>query len=163
MSVSKFWMDGITLIKYWQVELTRNSIQNFEPDMKYWQIKHTGWINPSFEPDMKYWQIEHTGRFLLKVFNQRSWTYTVDGITLYVQIVCSSCLVQNFWMETPCMFSLSTSYLVEQFWMRSWTYTVIPSKFWTRHEKQTSWIYRVIPSKSFEPDMKYWRVEHKGW
>jgi hypothetical protein len=31
----------------------------------------------------------------------------LDGITLYVQIVCSSCLVQNFWMETPCMFKLS--------------------------------------------------------
>ena len=41
----------------------------------------------------------------------------LDGITLYIQLVCSSCLVQNFWMETPCMFSLSTSYLVQYFSM----------------------------------------------
>jgi hypothetical protein len=70
----------------------------------------------------------------------------LDGITLYVQIVWSSCLVQNFWMETPCMFSLSTSYLVEK-----------------RHEVLISWTYRVIPSKSCEPDLKYWQVEHMVW
>jgi hypothetical protein len=43
----------------------------------------------------------------------------LDGIALYVQIICSSCLVQNFWMETPCMFSLSTWYLVQKFWIES--------------------------------------------
>jgi len=31
----------------------------------------------------------------------------VDGITLYVQLVSTSYLVQNFWMESPCMFKLS--------------------------------------------------------
>ena len=36
-------------------------------------------------------------------------------------------------------------------------------KFWTRHEEQTIWTYRVIPSKGFEPDIKYWQVEHTGW
>jgi hypothetical protein len=36
-------------------------------------------------------------------------------------------------------------------------------KFWTRHEVLTSWTYRVITSKGFEPDMKYWQVEHTGW
>jgi hypothetical protein len=61
-------------------------------------------------------------------------------------------------MESPCI-----RFLLKVFNQRSWTYTVIPSKFWTRHEKQTSWIYRVIPSNSFETDMKYWQVEHKGW
>ena len=35
------------------------------------------------------------------------WFTTLDRITLYVQIVCSSCLVENFWMESPCMFNLS--------------------------------------------------------
>jgi hypothetical protein len=43
----------------------------------------------------------------------------LNGITLYVQIVCSSCLVQNFWMEIPCMFNLSTSCLVQKFWIES--------------------------------------------
>jgi hypothetical protein len=31
----------------------------------------------------------------------------LDGIALYVQVVNTSCLVQNFWMESPCMFKLS--------------------------------------------------------
>jgi type II secretory pathway component PulK len=35
-------------------------------------------------------------------------------------------------------------------------------KFWTRHEVLTSWTYGVIQSKSFESDMKYWQIEHKG-
>ena len=30
-----------------------------------------------------------------------------DGITLYGQVVNTSCLVRNFWMESPCMFTLS--------------------------------------------------------
>jgi hypothetical protein len=47
------------------------------------------------------------------------WFKILDGITMYIQIVYSSCLVQNFWMETPCMFSLSTSYLVQQIWIES--------------------------------------------
>jgi hypothetical protein len=74
---------------------------------KFWtvQVEHTGWFHPSF----------------------------LDGITLYVQIFCSSCLVPNFWMEIPCtcMFNLSSSCLVQNFWI--------------------------------EPPMKYWQVEHKGW
>ena len=32
----------------------------------------------------------------------------LDGITLYIQLISSSCLFQNFgWMESPCMFKLS--------------------------------------------------------
>jgi hypothetical protein len=31
----------------------------------------------------------------------------LDWITLYVQFVSTSCLVQNFWIESPCMFNLS--------------------------------------------------------
>ena len=37
----------------------------------------------------------------------------LDGFTLYVQLVSSSCLVQNFWMESPCMFKLSGSKLLD--------------------------------------------------
>jgi hypothetical protein len=82
--------------------------------MKNRQFEHTGWFHPSksFETDMKNWSVEYTGWFL-----------------------CSSCLVQNFWMETPCMFSLSTSYLVEKL-----------------HEVLTNWTYRKIPSESFQPE-----------
>jgi hypothetical protein len=89
----------------------------------------------SVEPDIKYLQIEHTEWFNPEVLNQ---TWSIDKLmeSPYVQIVCSSCLVQNFWMETPCMFSLSTSYLVQQFWIE-------------------------LPCM-FEPDMKYWQIEHTG-
>jgi hypothetical protein len=43
----------------------------------------------------------------------------LDGITLYVQIFYSSCLVQNFWIETPCIFSFSSSCLVQNLWIES--------------------------------------------
>ena len=32
---------------------------------------------------------------------------SLDGITLYVQLVCSSFLIPNFWIESSCMFNLS--------------------------------------------------------
>jgi hypothetical protein len=92
--------------------------KSFEPDMKYWQIEHTGWFNPSFEPDMKYWQ---TCQCLM------SGTKLLDEITLYVQLVCSSCPIPNFWIESSCLFNLSV--LV---WFKT--------------------SYRKIPSESFEPD-----------
>jgi hypothetical protein len=121
----------------------------------------------SFEPDMK---------------------YNLDGITLYVQLVSTSCLVQNFWMESPCMFKFS----VLHFWFKTfgWKHHVcwtclqlniqggsiqnfVPdikywqvehtgwfnTKVWTRHEVLTSWTYRVIHSKSFEPDMIFLYVQ----
>jgi hypothetical protein len=43
----------------------------------------------------------------------------LDRIILYVQLVSTSYLVQNFWMESCCMFNLSTSCLVQQFWIES--------------------------------------------
>ena len=42
----------------------------------------------------------------------------LDGITLYVQFVSTSCLVQNIWIESPCMFN-STLCLIQNFWMES--------------------------------------------
>jgi hypothetical protein len=107
-------LDGITL--YVQLVCSSCLVQNL-----YWQIEHTGWFNPSFEPDIKYWQIEHTGRFNPKVWNRTrrtnklnssklGWNHPVclicqyfmsglkllDGITLYVQFVSTSYLVQKF-------------------------------------------------------------------
>jgi hypothetical protein len=70
----------------------------------------------------------------------------LDGISLYVPIVCSSCLVQNFWMETPCMFSLSTLNIQGNSIQNCWTRYEVDKlniqgvsiqKFWTRHEEQT--------------------------
>jgi hypothetical protein len=91
-------------------------------------------------------EVEHTGLKLL------------DGITLYVQIVCSSCLVQNFWIESPCMFNL----FVLHVWFKTFRWN-LPlcsickyflyqtlstdklniqddsiQKFWTRHEILTN-------------------------
>jgi hypothetical protein len=63
----------------------------------------------------------------------------LDWITPYVELVSTSCLVENFWIESPCMFNLSvlhvwlkildwntlyvqvvnTSCLVQNFWMES--------------------------------------------
>jgi hypothetical protein len=35
----------------------------------------------------------------------------LDGITLYVQLVSTSYLVQKFWIESPCMFNLSVFHI----------------------------------------------------
>jgi hypothetical protein len=65
----------------------------------------------------------------------------LDEITLYVQFVSTSCLVQNVRIESPCMFKLvSTSCVVQNVWMES------PFMF-----------------PSFEPDMKNRQVEYTGW
>jgi hypothetical protein len=111
------------------------------------------WFHPSFEPGMKNKQVEYTGWFHLKVLNQtwstdklniqgdyiqRFWrtrTFNLDGITLYIQLVCSSYLVQNLDGITHMQGDSI-------------------QKFWTRHEVLTNWTFRKIQSKSFESDMK---------
>jgi hypothetical protein len=79
---------------------------------KFWtrQVEHTRWLHQSFEPYMKNRQVEYRNTLYVQLVYLisgcqyfMSGSKSLDGITLYVQIVCSSCLVQNFWMETPCM------------------------------------------------------------
>jgi hypothetical protein len=82
----------------------------------------------------------------------------LDGITLYVQFVSTSCLVQNVWMQSPFMFNLSVLHVC--FKTVRWNHPVYSTCLFFRHEEQTIWTYRVIPSKSFKPDMKYWQLEH---
>ena len=43
----------------------------------------------------------------------------LDGIFLYVQCVSTSCLVQNFWMESPCMLNLAVLNVWFNTWMES--------------------------------------------
>jgi hypothetical protein len=150
----------------------------YEPDMKYWQIKHTGWFHPSFEPDMKYWQIEHTGWLNPKMLSQ-SWSTDklniqgdsiimsgskhLDWITPYVELVSTSCLVENFWIESPCMFNLSVLHVwlkildwntlyvqVVNTFQNCWTRYEVDKmniqgdsiqRFWTRYEVLTSCVY----------------------
>ena len=46
----------------------------------------------------------------------------LDRITLYVQLGSTLCLIQNFWMESPCIFNLSV-----HVWFKTWMET--PCKF----------------------------------
>jgi hypothetical protein len=75
----------------------------------------------------------------------------LDGITLYVQLVSISYLVQNFWMELPCMFKLSVLHV----WFKTFR--------WKPPVCSTCLLHVWIPSKRFESDMKYWQIEHTGW
>jgi hypothetical protein len=105
--------------------------KSFEPGMKYWQIKHTGWFNPKFlnqiwstnklniQGDCSICQyfmsgsklgLNHPVCSICQYFISGS--KLLDGITLYVQVVNTSCLVQNFWMESPCMFKLSVLHVL---------------------------------------------------
>jgi hypothetical protein len=43
----------------------------------------------------------------------------LDGIFLYVQCVSTSCLVQNLWMESPCMLNLAVLNVWFNIWMES--------------------------------------------
>ena len=114
-STCQYFMSGLKLLDvitlYVQLVSTSCLVHNFwiEPPCMFnlsvlhvW-LKTFGWIHP----------VCSTCQFFMpgsKLLNR---------ITLYVQIVCSSCLVQNFWMEIPCMFNLSTSCLVQKFWIES--------------------------------------------
>jgi hypothetical protein len=169
------WMESPCMFKLSVLHVWFKTFRLNHPVSKFWtrHEKQTSWIyrvipSKSFEPDMKNWQVEHKGWLHPNVLNQHpvcsscqyfmSGLKLLDGITLYVQIVCSSCLVQNFWMETPCMFSLSTTWSTDKLNIQGDSI----QKLWTRLEVLTSWTYGVIQSKSFEPDKKYLQIEHKG-
>ena len=114
-STCQYFMSGSKLLDvialYVQLVSTSCLVHNFwiEPPCMFnlsvlhvW-LKTFGWIHP----------VCSTCQFFMPG------SKLLNGITLYVQIVCSSCLVQNFWMEIPCMFNLSTSCLVQKFWIES--------------------------------------------
>jgi hypothetical protein len=67
----------------------------------------------------------------------------LNGITLYVQIVYFMSGSKN--LESTDKLNIQGDYI---------------QKFWTRHKVLTSWTYSVIQYKSFDPDMKYWQIEH---
>ena len=125
----------------------------------------TSWtyrVNPSksFEPDMKYWQIKHTGWFHPKVFNQ---TWRTDNLNIQGDSI-QSCEPDMKYRQIK-----HTGWFHPKVLNQTWNTDKLNiqggsiQKFWSRHEVLTSWTYRLIPSKSFEPDMKYWQVEHTVW
>jgi hypothetical protein len=104
-----FWMDGITL--YVQIVCSSCLVQNF------------GWKHPVCSTCLLHawfniFRLNHPVCLICQYF--MSGSKLLDGITLYVQFVSTSCLVQNVRMESPCMFKLvSTSCVVQNFWMES--------------------------------------------
>jgi hypothetical protein len=105
----------------------------------------------NFEPDMKYWQIKHTGWFNPKLLNQISSRQAEHTGCFHPKVL----VLFKIWMESPCMFKLSILHV----WLKNfgWNHPVCSNKYWQ------VWTYRVIPSERFEPDMKYWQIEHTGW
>jgi hypothetical protein len=77
----------------------------------------------------------------------------LDGITLYVQVVNTSCLGFNPSFEPDMKYwqiEHTGRFHPKVLNQTSWTYTVIPSKFWTRHEEQTSgWNHPVCSTCLF--------------
>jgi hypothetical protein len=125
--------------------------------MKYWQIKHTGWFNPKFLNQI--WSTNKLGTKLL------------DEITLYVQLVCSSCSIPNFWIESSCLFNLSVLVWFKTFgwnhpvcWIwqflmsgstLGWNHPVCSTyQFFMSDSKLLDWIFLYVKNK---------QVEHTGW
>ena len=147
---------------------------------KFWtrQVEHTRWFHPSFEPDMKNRQVEYKGWFHPKVLNQ---TWSTDKLNI------KGDSIQTFWtrqvltnwtyrkIQSKSLESDKKNKQVEHTW---WFHPKVLNqtlstdklniqedsiqKFGIGQEEQTSWTYRVISSKSFEPDIKYWQIEHTG-
>jgi hypothetical protein len=97
-------LDGIFL--YVQLVCSSYLVQNLDGITLYVQLvqfKTFGWnllvcsICQYFMSGSNFC-IESSCMFNLSVFNV--WYKILDGITLYVQLVCSSCLIQNFWIES---------------------------------------------------------------
>jgi hypothetical protein len=108
-------------------------------------------------------QAEHTGCFHPKVPVYSTCLFFMSGSKLgWNHRVCSTCLVQQFRMESFCMFNLNsiqncwTRYeidklniqgvSIQKFWTRHeeqtiWTYGDSIQKFWTRHEVLTNWTW----------------------
>jgi hypothetical protein len=115
MSGSKL-LDGITL--YIQLVCSSCLVQNLDGITVYVQLvwfKTFGWNLPVcsvcqyFMPGSKL-GLNHPVCSICQYFISGS--KLLDGITLYVQVVKTSCLVQNFWMESPCMFKLSVLHVL---------------------------------------------------
>jgi hypothetical protein len=150
----------------------------------------TNWTNrkiqsKSLESDKKNKQVEHTGWFHPKVLYQTlslcsickyflSGLKLLDWITSYVQLVSTSSLVHNFWMESPCMFNLSVLHV----WFKTWIEPPCMFNLSVLHVwfKTFGWNHPVCSScqyfmsglkrwfhPSFEPDMKNRQVEYTGW
>ena len=103
-----FWMDGITL--YVQIVCSSCLVQNF------------GWKHPVCSTCLLHawfniFRLNHPVCLICQYF--MSGSKLLDGITLYIQLVCSSCVVQNFWMESPCIFNLSVLHVWFKIWMES--------------------------------------------
>jgi hypothetical protein len=110
---------------------------------------------------VSYWQIEHAGRFYSKVLNQ---TWSTDKLNIqedsiqkfWIRHEGTSCLVQNFWIESPCMFNLSVLHV----WFKTfgWNHPLCSTcQYFMSGSKLlewvlTNWTYKKIPSKSFEPN-----------
>jgi hypothetical protein len=136
-------------------------------DMKYWQLEHTGWFHPKVLNQT--WSTDKLNiqGGSIQVLNQ-TWSsqYFMPSskllywIILYVQLVSTSYLVHNFWMESPCMFNL----FVLHVWIKTFRWNLplcsmckyflsgkSDMKDW--QVEPTGWFH---PSTSFETDMKNW-------
>ena len=65
----------------------------------------------------KTFRLYHTICSIYQYF--KSGSQLLDGITLYVQLISTSCVAQNFWIEPPCMFNLSVFHVWIKIWMET--------------------------------------------
>ena len=148
--------------------------KSFEPDMKYWQIEHTRRFHPKVLNRKSWTYRVIPSKFWTRHEEQTSWIYRVipskfwtrhEVLTSWTyRVITSTSFVPDikYWqVEHTGWFNIK---VLNQTWSTDKLNIQGDSiqKFWTRHEVLTSWTYRVIHSKSFEPDMKYWQIEHTG-
>jgi hypothetical protein len=105
-------------------------------------------LTKSFEPAMKYWQVELTGWFIPKVLNR---IFNLSVLHIWFKT----------WMESPCMFNLSGSKLLDGIFL--YVQFVSTSCLGQNFYIESHLNIQGSSIKSFEPDMKYWQVEHTGW
>jgi hypothetical protein len=84
-----------------KLNIQDDSIQKFEPDMKYWQVELTGWFIPKvlnpvcsvFHVWFKTIGLNHPVCLICQFF--MSGSKLLYWIILYMQLVSTSCLIQN--------------------------------------------------------------------
>jgi hypothetical protein len=138
------------------------------------QVEHKGWFHPNvlnqtWSTDKLNMQGDSIQRFWTRHEVLTNWTFRKIqyGIFLYVQFVSTSCLVQTFVLHHPvcstCQYLMSGTKLLDGITLYV---QLVCSSCLIQNIKlniqgisiqveHTGWFH-----PSFEPDMKYWQVEH---
>jgi hypothetical protein len=146
-------LDGIFPRRFHPKVLNRTSWTYRVIPSKFWtrHEEQTSWIyrvitSKSFVPIwFKTWM---ESPCMFNLFGSK----LLDGIFLYVQFVSTSCLGQNFYMESHCMFNLSVLHVHWQIKHTGWLNPNFLNQKWSRQVEHTGYFHPKVLNQTWRTD-----------